>query len=254
MQDKKDNSPIRADDTLTGVSLAGRTKKLVTALYMVTDCIDQTDPLRYALRSSAVELLFEVRELSQQTSSEQHLFETEVIHSVESILEQLDIAFTIGFISQMNHMILVREFTILKESIQKRQASRYIGDIRALFGTGASAERLTLPKDFFDTTDTVNHTTSKTQTTTEPTTVSKYYKGQFSEKSPVQKNPATDQKDRKEKIVRIIKDKKQVMIKDIAEVITDCSEKTIQRELALLVTQGVLKKIGDKRWSKYELR
>ena len=44
------------------------------------------------------------------------------------------------------------------------------------------------------------------------------------------------------------------MIKDIVMSITGCSEKTIQRELSALVAQGVLKKIGEKRWSRYELR
>ena len=54
-------------------------------------------------------------------------------------------------------------------------------------------------------------------------------------------------------ILDIIKSKKEVMIKDISSHIKDCSEKTIQRELLAMVDAGVLKKLGEKRWSKYSL-
>ena len=42
-------------------------------------------------------------------------------------------------------------------------------------------------------------------------------------------------------------------IKDFAKNIKDCSDKTIQRELISMVTSGVLKKEGERRWSKYFL-
>jgi hypothetical protein len=40
-------------------------------------------------------------------------------------------------------------------------------------------------------------------------------------------------------------------IKDISKVIKDCSEKTIQRELSLLIEQGFIEKRGERRWSVY---
>ncbi len=233
-----------------------RAKKLVTALYMVTDCIETHDPLRYTLRSLAVDLLFETRELIAQSSSEQHFFETEVIHSIDAIVEELDIAQTIGFISEMNHSILSREFHVLKDTILERQASRYIGDVRTLFGTSDHAERLVFPKDLFTEIDAKKDvkdkesTFYKTHATASPlqttSSSSKDKKGQSIQKE--------DKKDRKNIIINIIKDKKQVMIKDIMLTVTDCSEKTVQRELSTLVAQGVLKKIGEKRWSRYELK
>jgi hypothetical protein len=44
-----------------------------------------------------------------------------------------------------------------------------------------------------------------------------------------------------------------IQIKDVAAVITDCSEKTIQRELSSLVEDGLLVKEGDRRWTTYRL-
>jgi hypothetical protein len=40
-------------------------------------------------------------------------------------------------------------------------------------------------------------------------------------------------------------------IRDISKVVTDCSEKTIQRELATLIAQGLVRKEGERRWSVY---
>ena len=59
---------------------------------------------------------------------------------------------------------------------------------------------------------------------------------------------------RQEQILSIIKDKKEVYIKDISTLLLGVSEKTIQRELASLVLANVLEKKGDKRWTTYTLK
>lgn len=46
---------------------------------------------------------------------------------------------------------------------------------------------------------------------------------------------------------------KKASIKDIARVVPGYSEKTIQRELAALIEQGLIKKEGERRWSLYTL-
>ena len=62
-----------------------------------------------------------------------------------------------------------------------------------------------------------------------------------------------DKRQRRSKILLIIKQKKEVTIKDISSSIKDCSEKTIQRELNSLLSEKVIKKTGERRWSKYLL-
>jgi predicted HTH transcriptional regulator len=57
--------------------------------------------------------------------------------------------------------------------------------------------------------------------------------------------------DRTAKILALIKDKKDLSIKDVSIAFTDCSEKTIQRELNTLVSKGHIRKVGSKRWSRY---
>ena len=58
---------------------------------------------------------------------------------------------------------------------------------------------------------------------------------------------------RAEQILSVIKDKKSASIKDIAAAVTDCSEKTIQRELIQLIEEGLVKRVGERRWSLYVL-
>jgi hypothetical protein len=59
--------------------------------------------------------------------------------------------------------------------------------------------------------------------------------------------------DRSERIKTVLEAKPEATIKDIAEVITDVSEKTIQRELGSLIEKGQVIRQGERRWSKYSI-
>jgi hypothetical protein len=59
------------------------------------------------------------------------------------------------------------------------------------------------------------------------------------------------QNERAQQILNFVLKNQGVSIKDISSVVTDCSEKTIQRELAELIRQGLITKTGERRWSIY---
>ncbi len=59
--------------------------------------------------------------------------------------------------------------------------------------------------------------------------------------------------DRAARIKTVLEAKPEATIKDIAEVITDVSEKTIQRELNSLIEKGQVIRQGERRWSKYSI-
>lgn len=59
--------------------------------------------------------------------------------------------------------------------------------------------------------------------------------------------------DRTSKILGIIRaNNSGVSIKAISTIVRDCSEKTIQRELGVLITQGLIVREGERRWSVYK--
>jgi DNA-binding transcriptional ArsR family regulator len=60
-------------------------------------------------------------------------------------------------------------------------------------------------------------------------------------------------KDRRDTILSVIKDKGKANIKDISTLIRDISEKTIQRELLALISLGMVRRQGERRWSTYSL-
>lgn len=60
--------------------------------------------------------------------------------------------------------------------------------------------------------------------------------------------------DRSERIKTVLEAKPQATIKDISEVITDVSEKTIQRELNSLIEKGQVLREGERRWSRYSVQ
>lgn len=59
--------------------------------------------------------------------------------------------------------------------------------------------------------------------------------------------------DRATRIKTVLEAKPEATIKDISEVITDISEKTIQRELNSLIEKGQVIRQGERRWSRYSL-
>lgn len=59
--------------------------------------------------------------------------------------------------------------------------------------------------------------------------------------------------DRAERIKTVLEAAGEASIKDISDIIRDCSEKTIQRELNSLIEKGEVIRIGERRWSKYSV-
>lgn len=59
--------------------------------------------------------------------------------------------------------------------------------------------------------------------------------------------------DRRERIKTILEAKGEATIKDISEIVTDISEKTVQRELNAMIEDGTVKRQGERRWSRYSL-
>jgi hypothetical protein len=72
----------------------------------------------------------------------------------------------------------------------------------------------------------------------------------------VQKTAHTAEKtheDRRSRILSVLKAQPGVSIKDIVDTVKDCSEKTIQRELNALIKDGLVRREGERRWSKYSV-
>lgn len=59
--------------------------------------------------------------------------------------------------------------------------------------------------------------------------------------------------DRRERIKVVLNAKGEATIKDITDIISDVSSKTIQRELNAMIEDNIVKRQGERRWSKYSI-
>lgn len=60
-------------------------------------------------------------------------------------------------------------------------------------------------------------------------------------------------KDRRNKILELLRVKGPSSVSDLAEHVEGCSDKTIQRELVSMLSLGLLRKTGERRWSRYSV-
>ena len=237
-----------------------KTEKLVTALYMVTDCMDTDDALKGKLRQLGVELLSDMYKLSTLSPMDKYTRISSSLARIDEILSFIEITYTIGFISEMNTVILKKEFTILIEELESHQKEN-------------KHFTFTLDEKIFDLPELQiagKDSDYKGQSFIKDKRTSFNSMSFMDNKSPLQKSQPkrtishesnfADRQERTNKILALIKEKKDlptgevgVSIKDISLSFTDCSEKTIQRELNSLVQKGQLKKTGAKRWSRYSI-
>jgi hypothetical protein len=236
-----------------------KTEKLVTALYLVSDCMDTDDALKGKLRLLGVELLSDMYKLSTLSPTEKQTYISVSLSHIYELLSFIEISHSIGFISEMNTSILKKEFSMLASELKLRQEKdkhfTFTLDDKMFHleegrdqnilsenTTGFNYRGQQFIKDKRTSFDSMSLINNKSPLSTFHTKKTKSFESNLS-----------DRKDRTDKILALIKDKKEISIKDISQAFTDCSEKTIQRELNSLISKGHLKKTGAKRWSRYSI-
>lgn len=202
-------------------------QKIASALYLVTDHMSDTDPIRQALRASAVSLL-------STTSAEA------LTTIAASIAHMLTTAVMARLLSEKNASIIVLELRHLV-GLSRDEGDTVTEALRETFEPVIAPESLSL-----------NTRTSSLKTRQFPVVSIGQRHTETLEKKPTAPAISQDSKTkRQEQILSFINDRKSVGIKDIATLFPDTSEKTIQRELGALVTSGRITKRGQKRWSVY---
>lgn len=190
-------------------------EKIASALYLITSFFDDKEPLKWRLRSLSISLVSEdIRDKSMVAKE---------MHSLFSVAKNA------GLVSEMNHDILSKELSKLENEGERSLNTLYFGDRREDEKALPQLHELKVIKDK------IVDRASSIPVLREFGVVS------------VKKNS------RQSIIIGILKRKKEIMIKDVSPLITGCSEKTIQRELSAMVAAGILRKVGEKRWSRYTL-
>jgi hypothetical protein len=237
-----------------------KTEKIVTALYMVTVFLSDNEPLKWKMRQLGADMLSIANSLKDKFSTERDDATHRLRSHVLEITSLLDIARWGGLMSAMNTDILKGELAELGKN------SDGPGDY------GMNSESVLIDKSFFEDGmperprdpmggkpvaggAIADRFSGMPRSTAQP-------KGQkMSQRTPsvehhtqISAEKAEKKGRRRDSILAIIRRKGEVTIKDISLSMQEVSEKTIQRELLSLVDEGVLKKEGERRWSRYSVR
>ncbi len=235
-----------------------KTEKIVTALYMVTDYMEAQESLRNKLRLLGVELMSDMFAFSRLSPLENSSQVDLSLSRIYEILSFVEIAETMGYISTMNKDILKAEFNILVEELKSRQSQKRHFPLNLNENVFEVQKGDFIEKDTLDDVFFIKDKNKRTHSVS-------FMKG-MSDRKIAPKHSLTSveykkvKQERVEKIMSIIKDKetsstgeKGATIKDLSADFPNCSEKTIQRELLILIDKGQIKKTGAKRWSRYQL-
>jgi hypothetical protein len=240
--------------------LVTKAEKIVSALYMVVSYIDQSDPIASSLKHAGLSFLESLYE------SKADVYRTGITGSFTQTYQALTglirIAKVSEIMSTMNADILLRNLAHLEKEKTEEENKTFV-----------------LPQDFFEKTVDLLGIEKQAESsvfedkifpTLTPTLSEKREYEKVSSRSheqvkkefttPHTREISTGKKldlalklSRRNTLLKLTKDKGSVSIKECVSVINDCSEKTIQRELTALVDQNILKKTGEKRWSRYSL-
>lgn len=238
------------------LGLIEKAEKLTIATYMVASFIPEENPIKDKIFNISVDLLSDIHSLSSQYHK--------TMRTVDELLSFLSIATAVNLISSMNHSILKREYQNLKNIFEIEGIGQKTHDISlTLLETYFDPQEIKKSKSDTNSIPILNrtdrdykgHDVIKDKRTKEMS-VRKEVKGTQNfdaTKTGTYQDANVQKSKRQQEIIQIVASQKSVNIKDISAIILDCSSKTIQRELLVLVGLGVLKKEGEKRWSRYSL-
>jgi hypothetical protein len=243
--------------------ISKKTEKIGTAIYMVTDFVHESEPLRYQLRTLALALITGTKKLAARSAEPQPVLSDDIGRTIDETVTFITLASTIGLISEMNGNILVHELVKIKGDM-----IRIYGEKKVIVTTHPGYANIILKPEMFEISEVPQqapvadkgheifkgHTTSITtpgvteQAEKMRNTVEQNEKEFLFKKTDIGMKIA-----RRNDVLAIVRNKGKVSIKDIVSILKDTSEKTVQRELLALVREGVLAKEGEKRWSTYRI-
>ncbi len=267
-----------------------KTERIVAALYVITGMFPDAEPLKWSIRECGILCMKHTLSFKERSTVHSKEFPSDTLSEIARLLSLLDLAHIADLISPMNFSVVKRELEIISATIEGKwrvaspPASKPFFD-ESFFGVTGSifsdtrGKRDEAPMAVpFPPTSKEKQNSSLLHSFTDFENLKKNqysYKGHKNIKDSVlyekrevehpktlivinkgqRKHKHSDElrEERKHNIFSVLKEKKSAMIKDFSSVIGGCSEKTIQRLLNDMVRDTVLKREGDRRWSRYSI-
>ncbi|MBI5645131.1 hypothetical protein HY970_03465 [Candidatus Kaiserbacteria bacterium] len=243
-----DNSSVRTNpfgENRSAERLYRRAERIVVALHLLTKHISENESVRMSLRAESAKLLPAVLDLRDEMRALHSQRIVEVQSQIRHISSLVRILAASGFISMQNTQVMLEALDELGSFLVAAQ--------RSSFSESVSISR----DDFLDTRTTHSSRDRSSRHIKDIENTSVKDSPMISDGSPVSLVGADINghrgNQRTQNILDVLKSGGLLSIKDISSHLPEYSEKMIQRELFGLVSRGLIKKTGLKRWSKYAI-
>jgi len=227
-------------DNRVGERVYRRAERIASAVVLLTNHIEDKEPLKSEARKASVEILSNILAIRDEMRSPNSPEVNNLKMSVRKVISIVRLLAVSGHVSFQNAEIVTEA---LDELLSFITASR-----RSNLSESVSISR----EDLIDVRDTQRFVQERA---IEKTARSAVETGEVMGVTPsantdTSKAPAPISP-RSQAILDVLQAQGELGIRDIASNLPEYSEKMIQRELAELVPRGKVKKTGQKRWSRY---
>ncbi|TSC84581.1 MAG: Uncharacterized protein G01um101417_112 [Parcubacteria group bacterium Gr01-1014_17] len=250
------------------IFLVKKVENFVRAIYLITNFLSDSEPLKWKLRTVATELIDRVMSFirDDKNKANEPIHRAHFLGCLSVLVSLLNVGEEGGAVSEANTSLLKHEiqsfFPIFNVQIFKMKGGDIALPIAKIQGVSFRRKQVRgRPRGTrkLSVRDYENELISPIQNMPPTNNVLYESHGQKEVSILVKKDTTKNIRQirlerrfaRQKAIIDALKDKKKLTVKEILSFINDCGEKTIQRELYELVDRGVLKKLGEKRWSSY---
>lgn len=240
MEEFLDSAALRTNpfgDNISAEHGYKRAERITAAVHLMTSHIEQSEPLRNSLRSESILLLDYALLLQGELRAVGSEHVRKMQGSIRKLISLVRLAGISGRVSNQNAHILVDALDDLGSFLTAAQRS-------------SLAEAFPLTREDLVPRGEVVRKEMRVSVGSKKSPQPRPIKD-MSIKDSVRKDGASES--RAARILEILKKGGLLGIKDIVTQLPEYSEKMVQRDLASMADAGQVKKIGEKRWSKYEI-
>ena len=257
MSTELDKQKSLSDISSIGNFVLAKNGRLVSALYMVTNVLTDSEPLKWKLRELALNTLLAAN-LSFKPwtesavaggGSEKFVGVERLMSQIGELLSLITVALNGADVSPMNFTILKQEYEALKNLLAANFSPT---NFRSYLFTGGE-NRLSRLEPTSPLLPAIENTFSVRPEAVRSPSLFVSAVDVKKEARGFVKSAIGPKGGRQDAIWDYLKGRDWTSIKDIAKAIAGCSVKTIQRELVDMVALAVLEKTGERRWSRYRL-
>lgn len=222
-----------------------RAERIAAATHLITAHISQEEPVRQLIRREGAILLTHILDLR----NEMRVTRSEKIRraqaSIRKLISYVRLLGASGFVSAQNAQVLIGALDELGVLLTTAQRSTLAEDVvigrEDLIPRIQEASHQARPSDRGSLSHEEIHRKRGSQ-------------GNQGAREIIKDSKRTTLlSGRSDRVLDMLRTGNQLGIKDISSNLPEYSEKMIQRELAVLVSDGKVRKVGSKRWSKYEI-